>query len=62
MATDPKPASKEKAEPEFLSAWGRALISTGRDSGDEAMVQQGIATLRRLPPGTPRALKLPPGV
>ncbi len=60
MATEPKPPAKTEPEPEYLSAMGRALISTGRNHGDEAMVQRGIAMLKRLPPGTPRAIKLPP--
>jgi hypothetical protein len=60
MATEPRQAAKAD-EAAYLSAMGRALISTGRKYGDEAMVQRGIAKLQRLPPGTPRALKLPPG-
>lgn len=39
---------------------GRALISTGRKHGDEAMIRLGIEKLQRLPLGTPRAIKLPP--
>jgi hypothetical protein len=59
MATEPKQAPK--ADQAYLSAMGRALISTGRKHGDPEMVQRGIAKLQRLPPGTPRAIKLPPG-
>jgi hypothetical protein len=39
---------------------GRALISTGRKHGDQAMIQRGMAKLQRLPPGTPRAIKAQP--
>ena len=52
----------DPVDPAYLSAAGWALISVGREHNDPEMVQRGIAKLRRLPPGTPRALRLPPGV